>query len=394
MVIFALISLIIITVGSYYMISNNSNSNKFRDKSKKSQKIKTQLRDGEDLGDWLQQLHSIHQNLNSYYSKQQEYLANTNPQKQNNLIKSCQSILLKLDSSDLCETLERITSSDNELSDTSDQAIIIIQKLIEEINQLINNSSNISSIESKLIALSQFEEKIMDISKEHDELKIKNLDQELANEIIEDTMGIVPTLQLAETEFHRFLRFYFNYKAYRSLIPFLEIQLQEIDSYTHRIIDYLTTDHEVSTQEDMECILAFQPKLLATYKSFFDYFYNFYTGLEIELEALKNSNLREIQNSKTTIVSLIENLQELLEICLSFGNNRGNAEHEYNNFFNKIKNIETSKKIKKSLSIGLKESAQIFFESRAQNAQNLLRNDHQLKVDQIVSRVIRSFHSL
>lgn len=404
MVILALISAVLIISGLYYIISDQDSDRKpFIEPMNKRQelsantisvtngKLVEQSKNDEDLEYWLRQLCSINEKLNDYCAENTDKLTN---QKSMHDIDACKKILTTLNPVLINSNTNKIISPDSVFSDSQKQIILLIEKLICQINQLLNDSSILTVIKEKLDVLIALEDKLTSLMADQVKLASKNLNEDQANEIIEDTMGIIPTLKLAESEYHNFLDFYFNYKLCISLIPFFEIQLDQINTHTKQVLEFLVETDEALSSTKLSYIVNIQSEFLELYRSFFNYFHYLYTGLEIYLNALKSSSLREVYQSKSTIIELLEVIEELLDTCRYFAPNKGTSENEFNIFFKKVREIACSNKPKTLLSIGARESFQIFFETRAESASTLIKNQHLLKIDQILSRVSRSFQSL
>lgn len=410
MVILALTSIVFILLGSYYVISTKGNV-KLPRKSffdlinhKKSSVSNTarvndnnfekESKDNENLEYWLKQLCSINEKINEYYSEDSNTLSDLKSTDDQQTITLCKNMLSALNPTLMSSNINKIISSDNVFCDSHDQIILLIKELIEEINLLLRDPFILPFIKEKLNALTVLEDKVTLLLAERSKLVTKNLNQIQAEEIIEDTMGIIPTVKLAQSQYNNFTNFYFNYKLCHSLIPHFEIQLNQIYTYNEQVLDFLAETDEVLFIEKSSRILGIQSKFLGLYRSYFNYFNYLYLGLETYLNVLKSSSLREIYQSKSSIIELLEVIEDILETCNYFAHNEGTSENEFNNFFNKIRQVGSSRKSKTLLSIGVRESAKVFFETRAKNAESLIKNQQLLKIDQILSRVNRSFQSL
>ena len=207
-------------------------------------------------------------------------------------------------------------------------------------------------------------------------------------------MGIVPTAELGQTECKKFLTFYSIYKAFRLVTPFLKLQLQEIQDLTTKILEILKEAHTELSDEQFQILLDIQPQLLNRYRNFFNHFNNLNNGIYEGLQIFKSSTLRDFRESQTTLIQIVENIDDQLETCSYFASGSGKSENEFNGYFNKIKTVFNSKKSSKSLGIGLQESAQSFFEARAVDADNLINCSNLMKLDQIISRVVRTIERL
>ena len=101
------------------------------------------------------------------------------------------------------------------------------------------------------------------------------------------------------------------------------------------------------------------------------------------LQTLKSSALRDIRESQTTLIEIIENIEEQIEISNYFSSGSGKSENEFNNYFNKIRNLMKSNKSAHSIGIGLIESSQVF-EARAKDAEQLINSPYTKQLDQIL----------
>lgn len=411
MVILALTSIVFILLGSYYVISTKGpnkklSRNSFFDPINQKKSVVTntsrandddfekESKDNETLEYWLKQLCSINEKINEYYLENNDTLTDQKATDDQQTITLCKNMLSALNPTLMSSNINKLLSSDNVFCDSHDQIILLIKELIEEINLLLREPFILPFIKEKLNALTVLEDKVSSLLAERSKLVTKNLNQVQAEEIIEDTMGIIPTVKLAQSQYNNFINFYFNYKLCHSLIPHFEIQLNQINTYNEQVLDFLEETDEVLFIEKSSRILSSQSEFLGLYRSYFNYFNYLYLGLETYLNVLKSSTLREIYQSKSSIIELLEVIEDILETCNYFAHNQATSENEFNNFFNKFRQVGTSSKSKTLLSIGVRESAKIFFETRARNAESLIQNQHLLKIDQILSRVNRSFQSL
>ena len=117
-------------------------------------------------------------------------------------------------------------------------------------------------------------------------------------------------------------------------------------------------------------------------------------GIFEGLKILKSSAIRDVRESQSTLIEIIENLDNQIETCNYFASGAGKSENEFNSYFNKIKNIMNSSKSAKIIGIGLIESSQSFFEARAIDADELLNCPYVKKLDQILARVLRTIERL
>ena len=175
---------------------------------------------------------------------------------------------------------------------------------------------------------------------------------------------------------------------------FLKLQLQEIQDLTTKILEILKEAHNELSDEQFQILLDIQPQLLNRYRNFFNHFNDLNNGIYEGLQIFKSSTLRDFRESQTTLIQIIENIDDQLETCSYFASGSGKSENEFNGYFNKIKVVFNSKKSSKSLGIGLQESAQSFFEARAVDADNLINCGNLMKLDQIISRVVRTIERL
>ncbi len=312
-----------------------------------------------------------------------ELFANTKA----NLVNLDTSIIIQ--ASSIFQPREQIS-----MMNISDHIHITTSEIIEQINKLTLDTSQIIVISEKVKALTLIEKSLKDLIKKHKELTTKELPEETLKELIEDSLGIAPSLELGRAEYKKFFDFYSTYKAFRALYPFQKIRLQEIQDFTHTILEILKTPNGLLTDDQFQSLQNIQPQLLVRYRNFFDYFKSLNQGIFEGLKILKSSTLRDIRESQTTLIEIIENIEDQIETCNYFCSGSGKSEHEFNNYFNKIRDVMNSNKSSKSVGIGLIESSQSFFEARASDADELFNSTYMKTVDQILSRVIRTIERL
>ena len=312
-----------------------------------------------------------------------------------NLMRETKSNLTNLDTESVILASSKFKPYDPiKMMSLADQISIITDEIIEQVNRMTLDRSQILMIAKKINSLNTIEQSLRNLIDECNRLETKKLSNENAKELIEDSMGIVPTAELGQTEYQKFMTFYSVYKAYRVVTPFLQLQLQEIQEFTAKILEILKEANNEVSEEDFQKLLDIQPQLLNRYQNFFNYFNDLNNGIFQGLQIFKSSTLRDFRDSQSTLIKIIENIDDQLETCSYFASGSGKSENEFNGYFNKIKAIFNSRKSSKSLGIGLQESAQSFFEARATDASNLINCSNLIQFDQIISRVVRTIERL
>ena len=340
----------------------------------------------------LEELKSISEHFDKYFETTLENSQYSNSDSElDKLILETKSNLNSLDTESMILASNKFKPYDPiKMMSLSEQINMITDEIIEQVNRMTLDSSQILMISKKIDSLKAIEHSLRNLIDECDRLETKELSNEGAKELIEDSIGIVPTAELGQTECKKFLTFYSIYKAFRVVTPFLKLQLQEIQDFTTKIVELLKEAHNELSDEQFQILIDIQPQLLNRYRNFFNHFNDLNNGIYEGLQIFKSSTLRDFRESQTTLIQIIENIDDQLETCAYFANGSGKSENEFNSYFNKIKAVFNSKKSSKSLGIGLQESAQSFFEARAVDADNLINCGNLTKLDQIISRVVRN----
>ncbi len=340
----------------------------------------------------LEELKSISEHFDKYCETNKQNNVNSNSENElDELILETKSNLTKLDTEVMILATSQFKPYDPiRMMNLNDQINIITDEIIEQVNRMTQDASQVLMVSKKINALNTIEDSLRNLIDECNRLETKELNDETAKDLIEDSMGIAPTAELGQNECKKFLTFYSIYKAFRVVTPFLKLQLQEIQDLTTKILEILKEAPNGLSDEQFQILLDIQPQLLNRYRNFFNHFNDLNNGIYEGLQIFKSSTLRDFRESQTTLIEIIENIDDQLETCSYFASGSGKSENEFNGYFNKIKAVFNSKKSSKSLGIGLQESAQSFFEARAVDADNLINCSNLMKLDQIISRVVRT----
>ena len=127
----------------------------------------------------------------------------------------------------------------------------------------------------------------------------------------------------------------------------MKIQLQEIQDFTQAILEIITTSNGELTNDQFENLQNIRPQLLNRYRNFFNHFSALNNGIFEGLKILKSSAIRDFRESQSTLIEIIENIDDQIETCNYFASGAGKSENEFNSYFNKIKNIMNSNKSSK-----------------------------------------------
>ena len=311
------------------------------------------------------------------------------------LFASTKANLLNLDPTEIIQAINKFKPYEQiNMMNINAQIHVITTEIIEQINKLTVDEKQIIIISEKVCALALIAESFKNLRIQYEKLLDKDLNDESLDDIIEDSLGIVPTLELGQSECKKLLDFFATFKAFIAITPFLEIQLKEIQSFTQVILEILDTPNGQISHNQTQNLSDIQPQLLDRYRNFFDYFNGLNRGMLEGLQTLKSSALRDIRASQTTLIEIIDNIEEQIEISNYFSSGSGKSENEFNNYFTKIRNLMKSNKSSHSIGIGLIESSQVFFEARAKDADKLINSPYTKQLDQILSRAVRSIERL
>ena len=86
----------------------------------------------------------------------------------------------------------------------NDQLHTITTEIIEQINKLTIDASQILVISKKIEALVLIEESLINLTNIHEKLVSKELTEESFKEMIEDTLGVAPSSELGRSEYKNF----------------------------------------------------------------------------------------------------------------------------------------------------------------------------------------------
>ena len=89
----------------------------------------------------------------------------------------------------------------------NDQLHTITAEIIEQINKLTIDPSQILVISKKIEALALIEEYLVNLTNTYEKLVNKELTEESFKEMIEDTLGVAPSSELGRSEYKKFLDF-------------------------------------------------------------------------------------------------------------------------------------------------------------------------------------------
>jgi len=403
MVTFLILFFIIIISATFYLTFKTDNNvksieTKFEAEKSGSKKFLHKKSIKNDHSNQIDENHPIEELINISGQLDRYNTNNESSELQNSLAElfvNTKANLMNLDTSIIIQASSIFQPHEQiSMMNLNNQIHTTTTEIIEHINKLTLDTSQIIIISKKVKALTLIEKSLTELIKKYEDLNNKELPEETLEELIEDSLGIAPSAELGQSEYKKFFDFYSIYKAFRALDPFLKIQLQEIQDFTDTILEILKAPNGVLSDDQFQSLQNIQPQLLLRYRNFFDYFKALNQGIFEGLQILKSSTLRDIRESQTTLIEIIENIEDQIETCNYFCSGSGKSEHEFNNYFNKIRDVMNSNKSSKSVGIGLIESSQSFFEVRASDADKLFNSVYTKKVDQILSRVIRTIERL